>query len=578
MSDLAAPALPAWVHKRDGRLVPFEADKICQALFAATEALGQPDAFLARELTDSVLHFLAADLSGATPTTAQITELVAKVVRELGQPALAHAYIEGREKSRQRPTGAAASGRIHFALADPPGAVVEACLREYSLEAVFSRNLASVQADGLLTLAGLNAPLDLTACVLGPAGPDGAEGGEPAVPSLVEALVEARALAGSFVVVDSPEYLPAGRRSAGAPADYVARLQRGLRLTGLRALVHLHAATPPPWAQGEAGGPLFAGQREPLDAENVEAVAAALRDGLLEEKSLRGLVRVEWHLGERDFESGRGRPVSPALFHAARAALAAPGLSFRFDRPRRSVCLGPGLDRQHPAVLLAVGLHLPRLAGLAQVGTDHELFLRKVGSLARLALSAGAQKRAFLRRQGRPGEGSGPAVVRGFLLDRARLVVVPVGLDAAVRQLCGQGLADSRAALELGRRIIQHLRVVLTAEGAAAGLDACLDGTGGVMAEWERGLAMDASAAEPADAAGLTTWAAAAPARQQLQGAGTLHAAAGAGTATVLLGNHQGISPEEIAELLQFAWGQTDVAGLRFVGPASRQALRLPGL
>ena len=31
---------PAWVHKRDGRLVPFEPDKISRSLFAATETLG----------------------------------------------------------------------------------------------------------------------------------------------------------------------------------------------------------------------------------------------------------------------------------------------------------------------------------------------------------------------------------------------------------------------------------------------------------------------------------------------------------------------------------------------------------
>src|SRR5262252_5440759 len=83
---------PAWVHKRDGRLMPFEADKISRSLFAATEALGRPDAFLARELADGVVHFLAEEDSGDTPTTAAIAELVVKVVRELGQPALAEAF------------------------------------------------------------------------------------------------------------------------------------------------------------------------------------------------------------------------------------------------------------------------------------------------------------------------------------------------------------------------------------------------------------------------------------------------------------------------------------------------------
>src|SRR5437763_17091401 len=41
-----ATALPAWLYKRDGRLVPFEPDKISQSLFGATESLGRPDAFL----------------------------------------------------------------------------------------------------------------------------------------------------------------------------------------------------------------------------------------------------------------------------------------------------------------------------------------------------------------------------------------------------------------------------------------------------------------------------------------------------------------------------------------------------
>src|SRR5947209_9563959 len=92
-----APTPPAWVTKRDGRLVPFEADKISRALFAATESLGRPDAFLARELTDGILHFLVADADGV-PTTDQVAETVAKVIRELGHPALAQAFTDGRRR------------------------------------------------------------------------------------------------------------------------------------------------------------------------------------------------------------------------------------------------------------------------------------------------------------------------------------------------------------------------------------------------------------------------------------------------------------------------------------------------
>jgi hypothetical protein len=94
MDDAIVPAmpssgLPSLGHKRDGLLVAFEADKISQSVYAATEELGQPSAFLARELTDGVLHFLAAEVGADPPTTLQIADLVAKVVRELGHPSLA---------------------------------------------------------------------------------------------------------------------------------------------------------------------------------------------------------------------------------------------------------------------------------------------------------------------------------------------------------------------------------------------------------------------------------------------------------------------------------------------------------
>src|SRR5438309_124343 len=86
--------LPAWVRRKDGSQVPFESDRICQALFVAAESLGQASAFLIRELTDVVLHFLAREPFDSIPTTAQIAAEVEKIVREVGQPALALRYAE----------------------------------------------------------------------------------------------------------------------------------------------------------------------------------------------------------------------------------------------------------------------------------------------------------------------------------------------------------------------------------------------------------------------------------------------------------------------------------------------------
>src|SRR5262249_22202635 len=126
------------------------------------------------------------------------------------------------------------------------------------------------------------------------------------------------------------------------------------------------------------------------------------------------------------------------------------------DRPRRPVLLAEGIDRRHPAILQAVGLHLPRLAVQTSSSDDVERFLQKLRSLARLALSAAGQKRAYLRRV--TSEPVAPELSQGFLLDRARLLVTPIGLEAVVRTLTGRGLCSGGTALDLGKQIVQRLR------------------------------------------------------------------------------------------------------------------------
>ena len=99
MADPQHPGrgLPAFVRQRDGRLTPFDPDQISQALFAATTRLGQPNAFLARELADGVLHFLALEATEPTPSSTWVEELTVKIVRELRHPELAQALAESHE-------------------------------------------------------------------------------------------------------------------------------------------------------------------------------------------------------------------------------------------------------------------------------------------------------------------------------------------------------------------------------------------------------------------------------------------------------------------------------------------------
>ncbi len=44
------------IKKRDGRIVPFETDKIAQAIFKAAKAVGGKDYSVAKELADKVIE------------------------------------------------------------------------------------------------------------------------------------------------------------------------------------------------------------------------------------------------------------------------------------------------------------------------------------------------------------------------------------------------------------------------------------------------------------------------------------------------------------------------------------------
>jgi hypothetical protein len=536
--------LPVWVTKNDGRLVPFEADEICQALFAASEKLGRPDAFLARELTDGVLHFLGQEYAGSTPSTAQIAEWVVKVVRELGHADLARAFALHAECDRQRTApevGHTKDEAVRFNPREPFGAFVKRCRQEYGLRAVFSRDLLAAHNDGLFTLTGLDTPLEMSGCVFEPPADGRSAGG------LLEALSHVREVAGNVVAIDSPDYAVADDPSPASAARHYARsLTLGLKLTGLRALVHVNGASAPPWADTLAVGPLFAEPQRPA----TEALRQT-REALVEELLAEEQTEVYWHIATGDFSNPEN---AGRLQRLARTAVDNSRLALVFDRPRRTVTLGEGMDRKHPTVLLNVGVHLPKLAEMPGV-TDSN-FTSKLGSLARLAVSAAVQKRDFLRR-------TRPALTGRFLLDRARLVVTPVGLDAVVRTLSGSAITSGKPAVDIARRIVQSLQEDLGVAGRSCRLDCCVDEGAGIGTHCE----------EARDVAGVTGWDPSASWRAQLRAAGSLHAAVQGGTALIVQPTEKVLGGEDLVDLLRYAWEKTEVARLRFVRPALRPLL-----
>ncbi len=566
MAETNSSELPNWVAKRDGRLVAFDADEICQTIFAGTEALRQPNAFLAREMTESVLHFLAQEHGTSTPTTAQIADLVTKVLRELGQPELAQAVASGQWSvpSGQQPVDrgqriedSPATDCWPLATAHwPLPQLLDQCRRTYSLQAVFSRDVVAAQDEGWLTLVGLEHPAELEGGVVD--WPGGASR------SLLSALVQARRRFGSFIVLDSPD-----QQEERGLGEFVSDLKDGLQATGLHAVINLNIAQPPAWVEQPGHGPLFGGDRT---SPTAGSVATGQAFALLEQLHDNEQIRIDWHLSERDFAASS----HDAWFKAASVLLTlrvrnlhlaerdeyspSPALhSFVFDRPRMPIALGEGLDRRHPAVLQATGLHLAPLLDMPGVEGNIDLLLEKLLHLTRMAVSTGAQKRNFLRRQA---EDQGD-LQRGFLLDRARLTVIPVGLAAVVQR----GTTPERKRPELARQIVQRLRQCLIESGRSANLEAVLESPWWTMdrepTQARSTLHGPRSTISP-HLAGLTCADFTLSAEDQLRAAGILHQLTGTGTATVLVPADILANAERVVQLLRYAWAKTDIVRLRF--------------
>ena len=187
------------------------------------------------------------------------------------------------------------------------------------------------------------------------------------------------------------------------------------------------------------------------------------------------------------------------------------------------------MDRKCPGVLLEVGLDLPALAARPEIKRDGATLLKKLPSLAHLAVSAARQKRHYLRNLPETSP-----LKRRFLIERTGALVTPLGLDEAVRSLTGESLAHSPLALDFAQRILHTLKTTLHEAGQSILLELRLDGP-----------ALSAADSNLAP-------------QKQLEIAGKLHARAGAGTMTLLLGEDQA-DADRLAELLQWAWAETSV-------------------
>jgi hypothetical protein len=523
---------PTVVRQRDGAVVPFQLDKLARSLFAATEAAGSPDPFLARELADGVVHFLTRETGEQPPTAELIAEVAAKVVRELGHPVLARCYDDRVHRLRTegplgtRHSGTAADNGV-FSNRDPFDVLESAArktLTDYSLAQVYPRDLASAHRDGLLRLLDLDWPQEMLGAVLSPNQPPPLDGWE-----LLESLVAFRATAGSFVAIDGPEHAISIRE--GIPEEmaggFLTALDRCLKITHLHGILNLNAAEPPAWARPVHAGLFQEFQREMQD-ERLDRIALYLLRHAKHQTVL-------WHIGERDLRDESNSRLREVIGRA----ISRDNVEFVFDRPRPPIVLGPGVDRRSPAALGLVGIDLPRLVlHLGGGRIDPEIFLTKLATLARFAKSAGYARQEHLRKYGRA------ALREGFLLERAVEIVMPLEVWEASQLVLETSDPDKIAGF--AGRVVEAIVRTLGS-----------DRSGSLTARIDSNTSASAISSSAAPESNLLP-------HQQIRYGSARHGCGDGGCLTIFLNQNDAMGVNELPDLIRTAW-RGDIARLRIV-------------
>jgi len=92
----------AQVRKRDGRVVPFDRERITNAVFKAAQAVGQENGRkVAERISAEVVAVLERDFCGQIPSVEEIQDLVEAALIENGYVRMAKAYILYREQRAQ---------------------------------------------------------------------------------------------------------------------------------------------------------------------------------------------------------------------------------------------------------------------------------------------------------------------------------------------------------------------------------------------------------------------------------------------------------------------------------------------
>lgn len=86
------------IKKRDGRIVPFDQNKITNAIFKALRSVREENVILAEEISDKVVERLNSLFTEETPTVEDIQDLVVSTLESQGYEDVARCYQDYRQK------------------------------------------------------------------------------------------------------------------------------------------------------------------------------------------------------------------------------------------------------------------------------------------------------------------------------------------------------------------------------------------------------------------------------------------------------------------------------------------------
>jgi ribonucleoside-triphosphate reductase len=86
------------IQKRDGRIVPFDPEKITMAIFKAAQSVGGNDLETARQLAGEVIPYLVSEKKIILPSVEEVQDAVEKILIENGHARTAKAYILYRDR------------------------------------------------------------------------------------------------------------------------------------------------------------------------------------------------------------------------------------------------------------------------------------------------------------------------------------------------------------------------------------------------------------------------------------------------------------------------------------------------